>query len=139
MQGDNSAGVYLSQMSCRDRFFDWKEMTHFCKLVNDNEDSIIPSLGLGKASDKVHLDMIKLPFWNSKRLEETSWSLVFCFHPSTDITFIHELSNLSLHSCPPERLFEVMVHLRTAWVDRKKRIARFVHYDLPEITEGVLD
>src|SRR5215216_3730893 len=106
-------------------------MSHFCKFVNDNEDGIIPSLGLGKAGVKVHFNMVKLPFWNSKRLEETSWSLMFCFHPSTNITFIHELSNLLLHSCPAESLLEVMVHLRTAWMDGKKRIVRFFHYDLP--------
>ena len=76
-------------------------MSHFCKLVYDNKDSTISTLGLGKSSNEVHLNMVKLPFWNSKRLEETSWSLVFCFHPSADITFIHELSNLSLHSSPP--------------------------------------
>ena len=106
-------------------------MSHFYKFVDDYEDSIISTLGLGKTSHEVHFDMIKLPFWDSKRLEETSWSLVFCFHPSADITFIHELSNLSLHSSPPIRLLEVIVHLRTAWMDGKKRIVRFVHYDLP--------
>ena len=43
-------------------------MSHFCKLVNDNEDSIIPTLGLRKSSNEVHFDMIKLPFWNSKEV-----------------------------------------------------------------------
>ena len=114
MQGDNSGGVKLCQLSCCDGFFDWKEMGHFRKLVNDNKDSIISALGLGKSSHEVHFDMIKLPFWDSKRLEETSWSLVFCFHSSIDITFIHELSNFSLHSSPPIRLLEVMIHLRTS-------------------------
>ena len=92
-------------------------MSHFSKLVNDNEDSIISTVGLSKTSHEVHFDMVKLPFWNSKRLEETSWSLVFCFHSSTDITFIHELSNLSLHSSAPIRLLGVMLHLRTAWMN----------------------
>ena len=76
-------------------------MSHFGELVDDNKDSIIATLGLGKSSHEVHLDMVKLPFWNGKRLEETSWSLVFCLHSSVDITFIHELRNLSLHSSPP--------------------------------------
>ena len=106
-------------------------MSHFRELVNDNEDSVISALGLGKSSHEVHFDMIKLPFWNSKRLEETSWSLVFCFHPSTDITFVHELSDFSLHSSPPIRLLEVMVHLRTSRMNGKKRIVRLVHNDFP--------
>ena len=79
VQGDNPEGLQLCQLSCYDRFFDWKVMSHFCELVNDNENSIISTLGLGKSSHEVHLNMVKLPFWNSKRLEETSCSLVFCF------------------------------------------------------------
>ena len=106
-------------------------MSHFRKLVDDNEDSIISTLGLGKTSHEVHFDMIKLPFWDSKRLEETSWSLVFCFHSSTDITFIHELSDLSLHSSPPIRLLEIMVHLRTSRMNGQERIVCLVHNDFP--------
>ena len=34
------------------------------------------------------LQPMPIPEW--KRLEETSWPLVFCLHSSTDITFIHE-------------------------------------------------
>ena len=95
-------------------------MSHFSKLVDDNKDSIISTLGLGKSHHEVHLNVVKLPFWNGKRLEETNWSLVFCFHSSADITFIHELSNLALHSSPPIRLLEVMVHLCTTRVDREE-------------------
>ena len=89
-------------------------MSHFSELVDDNEYNIIATLGLGKSSHEVHLNMVKLPFWNGKRLEETSWPLVLCFNSSADITFIHELSNFSLHSSPPIRLLEVMVHLCTS-------------------------
>ena len=106
-------------------------MSHFSELVDDNEDSIISTLGLRKSSHEVHFDMIKLSFWDSKRLEETNWSLVFCFHPSTDITFVHELGDFSLHSSPPIRLLEVMVHLRTSRMNGKKRIVRLVHNDFP--------
>ena len=75
-------------------------MSHFSEFVDDNEDSIIATLGLWKSSHEVHLNVVKLPFLNGKRLEETSWLLVFCLHSSADITFIHELSNLALHSSP---------------------------------------
>ena len=95
-------------------------MSHFRELVDDNENSVISALGLGKSSHEVHFDMIKLPFRNSKRLEETSWSLVFCFHSSADITFIHELCNLALHSSPRIRLLEVLVHLCTPRVNREE-------------------
>src|SRR3954463_263357 len=134
MQGDNSGGVQLCQLRCCDRLFDRKKMSHFGELVDDDEDSIISTLGLWKTSHEVHFNMIKLPFRNSKRLEKTSWSLVFCFQPSADITFIHELSNLTLHSSPPIRLLEVMVHLRTSRINRQKRIMRFVHNDFTKIT-----
>ena len=95
-------------------------MSHFSELVDDDKDSIISVLGLGKTRYEVHLNMVKLPFWNGKRLEETSWSLVFCLHSSADITFIHELSNLALHSSPPISLLEVLVHLRAPRVDREE-------------------
>ena len=95
-------------------------MSHFSELVDDNKDSIIATFGIGKSSHEVHLNMVKLPFWNGKRLEETSWSLVFCFHSSAYITFIHELSNLALHSSPPIRLLKVMVHLCTSRMNRKE-------------------
>ena len=95
-------------------------MSHFSELVDDNEDSIIAMLGLGKSSHEVHLNMVKLPFWNGKRLEETSWPLVFCFHSSADITFIHELINLALYSSPPIRLLEVMVHLCASRMNREE-------------------
>ena len=111
-------------------------MSHFRKLVNDNEDSIISALGLWKTSHEVYFDMIKLPFRDSKRLEETSWSLVFRFHSSTDITFIHELGNFSLHSSPPIRLLEVMVHLRTSRMNGKERIVSLVHDHFTKVTFG---
>ena len=104
-------------------------MSHFSKLVDDNEDSIISVLGLGKSSHEVHLNMVKLPFWNGKRLEEISWLLVFCFHSSVDITFIHKLSNLVLHSSPPISLLEVLVHLRTSRINGWKGIVSLIHND----------
>ena len=104
-------------------------MSHFSVLVDGNEDSIIATLGLWKSSHEVHLNMVKLPFWNGKRLEETSWSLVFCFHSSADITFIHELSNLSLHSSPPIPLLDVMVHLRTSSMNGYKGVVCLIHND----------
>ena len=95
-------------------------MSHFSDFVNDNEYSIIATFGLWKPSHEVHFNVVKLPFWNGERLEETCWSLVFCLHSSTDITFIHELSNLTLHSSPPICLLEVMVHICTPRVDREE-------------------
>ena len=111
-------------------------MSHFGKLVNDNKHSIISTLGLRKTSHKVHLDMVKLPFRNSKRLEETSWPLVFCFHSSADITFIHELSNLALHSSPPISLLEVLIHLRAPRVDGEERIVSLIHDHFMKFTFG---
>ena len=35
------------------------KMSHFSELVDDNEDSIIATLGLGKSSHEVHLNMVK--------------------------------------------------------------------------------
>ena len=117
MQRDNPRGIQLRQLSYSDRLFDRQKVSHFSEFVDDNEDSIISTLVLWKSSHEDHLNVVKLPFWSGKRMEETSWSLVFCLHSSADITFIHELSNLALHSSPPISLLEVLVHLRTPRVD----------------------
>ena len=120
MQRDNPRGIKLRQLSCSDRLFDRQKVSHFSEFVDDNEYSIIATLGLWKSRHEVHLNVVKLPFWNGKRLVETSWPLVFCLHSSADITLIHELTNLALHSSPPISLLEVLVHLRTPRVDREE-------------------
>ena len=120
MQRDNPRGIKLCQLSCCDRLFDRQKVSHFSEFVDDNEYSIIATLRLWKSRHEAHLNVVKLPFWNGKRLEETSWSLVFCLHSSADITFIHELSNLTLHSSPLIRLLEVLVHLCTSRVNREE-------------------
>ena len=111
-------------------------MSNLGKLVNHHKDSIISSLGFRKASDEVHFNVVKLPFWNGKWLEETSWPLVFCLHSSADITFIHELSDLALHLSPPISLLEVLIHLRAPRVDGEERIVSLVHDHFTEVTFG---
>ena len=111
-------------------------MSDFGKLVNHHKDSIISSLGFRKASDEVHFNVVELPLGNRKRLEKTGWTLMFCFHSSAYITFIHELGNLPFHACPPVRLLEVLIHLGTARMNGKERVMSFFHYELPEITFG---
>ena len=48
---------------------DWKEMSHFTQLIDDDEDSIITLLGLRKPGDEIHLNVIKLPLGNRQRLQ----------------------------------------------------------------------
>ena len=74
--------------------------------------------------------------FRSKRLEETCWPLVFCLHSSADITLVHELSDLALHSSPPISLLEVLIHLRTTRVDGEERVVSLVHDHLTEFTFG---
>ena len=136
MQRDNTRGIELRQLSCSDRLFDRQKKSHFSEFVDDNEYSIIATLGLWKPSHEVHFNVVKLPFWNGKRLEETCWPLVFCLHSSADITFIHELSGLALHSTPPISLLEILIHLRTPRVDGEERIVRLVHDNFTKVTLG---
>ena len=84
----------------------------------------------------MHLNVVKLPFWNGKRLEETCWPLVFCLHSSADITFIHELSDLALHSSPPISLLEVLIHLRAPRVDGEERFVSLIHDHFTKVTFG---
>ena len=98
MQRDNTRGIEFGQLSCSDRLFDRQKVSHFSEFVDDNEYGIIATLGLWKPSHEVHLNVVKLPFWNGKKLEETNWPLVFCLHSSANLLtsrHVHELDALT--------------------------------------------
>jgi hypothetical protein len=45
----------------------------------------------------------------------------------TGVTFGHILCYLSLHSCPPEILLQILIHLIGSWMDRIPRAMGLVH------------
>jgi hypothetical protein len=55
-------------------------------------------------------------------------------HDSTaGVTLGHIPYNFSLHSCPPEILLQVLVHLIGSWMDRVSRAMGFIHYFTTEL------
>ena len=80
--------------------------------------------------------MVEFPLGNRKRLEKTGWTLMLCLHSSADIAFIHELSNLALHSSLPISLLEVPIHLRAPRVDGEERIVSLIHDHFTKVTFG---
>jgi hypothetical protein len=49
------------------------------------------------------------------------------FDSPTCVKFGHILCNLSLHSCPPEVLPQILIHLVCSWMDRISRAMGLVH------------
>jgi hypothetical protein len=45
----------------------------------------------------------------------------------TGVTFGHILCYLSLHSCSPEILLQILIHLIGSWMDRIPRAMGLVH------------
>jgi hypothetical protein len=77
---------------------------YFGKTIDNDEDSIIPSLCPGKPGNEIHTDFIPFPFRNSQRLKGASRPLMLCFNTTTDIAISNVLSDFSLHPSPPKPL-----------------------------------
>ena len=71
MQRHYPGSVQLCKLSCGDGFLDWKKMSHFTQLVDDDEDGIITLLVLRKPGDEIHLNMVDLPLGNGQRMQKT--------------------------------------------------------------------
>ena len=67
------AGILSILDGCMLRYHDML----FSEFVDDNEYSIIAMLGLWKPSHEVHFNVVKLPFWNGKWLEEMDRALQY--------------------------------------------------------------
>ena len=84
MQRDNARGIEFRQLSCSDRLFDRQKVSHFGEFVDDNEYSIIATLGLWKPSHEVHFNVVKLPLeWQEVGGDQLAFGVLpslFCRH-----------------------------------------------------------
>src|SRR3990170_3110103 len=102
-------------------------MCNLGELVDDDKNSVMSLLRLGKTSYEIHLDFIPFPQWNRKRLENTSRFLMFYLHTTTNVAFSNISGNVLLHLGPPVSLTKITVHLGTTRMDRQRRIMCFLH------------
>jgi hypothetical protein len=61
--------------------------------------------------NEVHIDVFPFSLENAQRLQIFSWPQMMGLDTSTRVTLGHILLNFSLHSCPPEVLLQVLMHL----------------------------
>jgi hypothetical protein len=80
---------------------------------------------------EIHTDFIPFPLRDLQRLQQSSWSLVLCFDPSTTIAHSHMLCDFPLHSVPPEFLLQILIHLLTARVNRISCLMSFLKDQFP--------
>src|SRR5262249_422111 len=70
-----------------------------------------------QSNNKVHGDLIPFPYGNIHLLQQTRRPLMLCLHPLTNEASGNKLSNISLHTCPPEELPQIPKHLGSTWMD----------------------
>jgi hypothetical protein len=60
-------------------------------------------------------------------LHVSSWSQMIGFDSSTGVTLGYIFCYLSLHSCPPEFLLQILIHLVGLWMDKISRAMCLIH------------
>ena len=95
----------------------WKKMSGFSEAVNYNPNRIISSWGGRQTNNEVHTNILPFPWRNIQRLKHTGGFEVTRFNSLVDVTLRNIVSYLPLHPCPPEPLFQILIHFITARVD----------------------
>src|SRR3954462_15370852 len=95
-------------------------MSNLGESVDDDKDGIMTLLRSRKTGDKVHFDLVPVPFRNREGLQSSSRSLVFCLDATANVTFINITSNVLLHVRPPEPLTNVLGQLGGARVNSQR-------------------
>jgi hypothetical protein len=67
---------------------------------------------------EVHTYVFPFPLENAQGLQVSGGSQMVSFDPPTAVTLGHILCYLSLHSCPPEILLQILIHLVGSWMNR---------------------
>ena len=102
MKTNNTRHVYVSQLVGSVGGADRNKVRHFSQPVDNDPNGIMPSVGLGQASNEIHTNLIPFPLGNIKGLKQSGRSLVLSLDPLTNVTVLDERRDLSLHAMPPK-------------------------------------
>ncbi|CAA0826226.1 Unknown protein, partial [Striga hermonthica] len=102
----------------------WKKVCGLSQTIHDNPDRIVPTPCPRKIYYKVHCDVLPLSLGNPEWMRQTRRSLMFGLNSLTHQAVIDESRYISLETSPPERPFQVLIHLRTPWMN-KVRVSLF--------------
>jgi hypothetical protein len=65
-------------------------------------------------------------------LQQPDRSEMICLDPSTSVAFCNKSNSLTLHSCPPELCFQVMIHLGAVRMNRILGCLSYIKYLLSQ-------
>ena len=130
MKTNNTRHVYVSKLVGSVGGADRNKVRYFSKPVNNDPDGIMPSVGLGQASNEIHTNLIPSPLGNLKGLKQYGSSLVLSLDPLTNVTVLDERRYLSLHAMPPELLLEILIHFGSSRVNGVEGIVCLLHDEL---------
>jgi hypothetical protein len=118
MQTQNALNVQLYISLCHEVGMNRNEVSRLHESINNYPDGIIIAGSQRQIHDEIHVDIFSFLGRSTQWLHQSSKSQMICLDPSTSITFCHIASSLTLHSCPPELCFHVMIHFGAARVNR---------------------
>ena len=75
------------------------------------------SPGTWQTSHEIHRYVFPLPLKDVQWMQSSSWLLMLCLDQLARHTLCHMVSNISLHARPPKIPLQVLVQLRTPWMD----------------------
>src|SRR5436189_5786132 len=101
-------------------------------MVYNHPNSVVACGWPWKSMDEIHSDMIPLPKWNLKGLEQTTRSPVLHLDLLTGRTKRDESGNVSLHPWPSILPNKVTVHLGAPRVHRKSGVVKLRENLLPK-------
>jgi hypothetical protein len=105
---------------------DRHEVGGFGELINDHPNRVKLAGNQCQSHNEVHANVIPLPARNAQRLSQSSKLHIGGLDLSVGITLRHIVSGPALHTCPPELLPQVMIHLGTCRMNRVPQGLSFI-------------
>jgi hypothetical protein len=96
-------------------------------MVPNDPYRVVPMRGVRQTHNEVHADVFLFPLWNTQGLQISSRPQMISLYSSTHVALEHILHNFCIHSCPPEALLQVFIHLVGFGMDRVSRAMSLIH------------
>ena len=132
MQLDHFTHIQLGQFIQWSLLINGKEMSTLCQLVHYYPDRVMPFCRPRQMSYKIHGNTIPFPLRDIQWLKCTPWPLMFNLGLLTYQARCYEVGNVDFHSIPPERLFQILIHLSHTWVYAKTTFMPLFHDLFPQ-------
>ena len=122
MESPDPINIELCKIFRRQVFSASHKMHHFCKLIDKDTNTIIPSFRLGQLNDKVKRDSFPRLLWNRKRLQCTKGPVATGLISLAQNTAGDILGYILCQRCPPKQTTNCLSGLLYSIVSRVRRI-----------------